>query len=72
MSLKSLEDLKKAFLQPKNETENQSSPRWKRFYPFYKMNVGETAIVRFLPDGDTDNEFAFMRENLTHALVVNR
>lgn len=50
--------------------ENTNS-RWKRFYPFYKMNVGETAVVRFLPDADTENEFGFIRENLTHTLIVN-
>jgi hypothetical protein len=72
MSYKNLEDLKKAFLQPKAESENFSTPLWKRFYPFFKMQVGETAVVRFLPDGDTSNDFGFIRENLTHSLIVNR
>jgi hypothetical protein len=30
-------------------------------YPFWKVNEGETAVVRFLPDGDSSNVF-FWRE----------
>lgn len=42
-----------------------------RFYPFWKMNPGETVIVRFLPDADTSNPMGFLIENLTHTLNIN-
>lgn len=63
-----LEQLKAAFAKP---TRTGGDPKWKRRYDFWKMNFGDTATVRFLPDGDTDNPMAFMTENLTHRLQVN-
>lgn len=44
---------------------------WKLFYPFWKMAVDKTAVVRFLPDLDEDNPMMFLVENLTHELVIN-
>jgi hypothetical protein len=35
------------------------------------MEVGETAVVRFLPDKDQDNQTKFLSENLTHELMIN-
>ena len=44
---------------------------WKLFYPFWKMPDDATAVVRFLPDLDEDNNLGFLVENLQHELVVN-
>lgn len=44
---------------------------WKLKYPFWKMEEGATATVRFLPDRDESNELCFIVENLTHELVIN-
>jgi hypothetical protein len=42
-----------------------------KYYPFWKMNIGETATIRFLPDADTKNPYGFITENMTHTLYVN-
>jgi hypothetical protein len=44
---------------------------WKLFYPFWKIPVGSIAVVRFLPDLDSENSLGFLVENLTHELVIN-
>jgi len=62
-----LEALKAAYAQ-KSTGGNQD---WKLFYPFWKMNDDATAIVRFLPDLDEDNNLGFLVEKLEHSLVVN-
>lgn len=67
MSKKSLDQLKAAFTQPK-QTTNAS---WKNFYPFWKMETGEQAVVRFLPDLDSENPMGFIVENMTHKLTIN-
>lgn len=44
---------------------------WKLFYQFWKMPDDSTAVVRFLPDLDADNNLGFLVENLQHELIVN-
>ena len=62
-----LEALRANFAQ-KTSGGNQD---WKLFYPFWKMPDDATAVVRFLPDLDEDNNLGFLVENLQHELVVN-
>jgi len=62
-----LEKLRAAF----KKDENTNSSRPNNYYPFWKMKVGEQAIVRFLPDANEDNPLAFMVEKFNHTLVVN-
>lgn len=63
-----LDALKTAFAA---KTTGNSDDSWKKFYAFWKMNEGATAIVRFLPDLDEDNPLGFLVENLVHDLNVN-
>jgi len=65
MSL-TLDELKTAF--KKNES---SGSRPNNYYPFWNMNEGEQAIVRFLPDVDQDNPMGFLVEKLMHTLNIN-
>lgn len=65
---RTLADLVAAFDEPKGENANAE---WKKFFPFYKMNVDTTTIIRFLPDLDEDNPLGFMWKNVYHELVVN-
>lgn len=44
---------------------------WDKFYPFYKMELDQTAIFRFLPDLDDNNPLGFIVENKYHQLTVN-
>lgn len=69
MATKSLAELKAAFGQQNNSTENTGF--WNKFYPFFKMDIDQKAIVRFLPDQDENNTMAFLVENLYHKLTVN-
>jgi len=66
MSL-TIEQLRAAF--KKDENQQQSRPN--NYYPFWNMNIGEQAIVRFLPDKNQDNPFGFMVEKLMHSLEIN-
>jgi hypothetical protein len=61
-----LENLKAQFA-PAAKKENNFT----KFYNFWKMAEGETAIVRFLPDSNKDNERQFLVENLTHTFTIN-
>lgn len=62
----SIEQLRAAF---KTDETKQSRPN--NYYPFWDMKTGEQAIVRFLPDKDSDNPLGFMVEKLMHNLVIN-
>lgn len=63
----SMDQLRSAFKQP--EQNNESRPN--NYYPFWNMEVGEQAIVRFLPDKDPNNPLGFMVEKLMHNLEIN-
>lgn len=53
-----------------NDNKNKPS-RPSNYYPFWKMNDNEQAIVRFLPDVDAANPLGFLVEKLTHVLNIN-
>lgn len=65
MSL-TLDQLKAAF---KKDESTGSRPN--NYYPFWNMNEGEQAVVRFLPDADQDNPMGFLVEKLMHQLTIN-
>ncbi len=62
-----LDQLKSAFKQSENDGSNLPS----NYFPFWRMNDGESATVRFLPDSNADNPFGFMVEKLMHTLQIN-
>lgn len=64
-----LDALKAAF--DKKASGAGGDQSWKLFYQFWKMPDDSTAVVRFLPDLDEDNNLGFLVENLQHELVVN-
>jgi len=41
------------------------------YYPFWDMEVGQRAVLRFLPDADGSNPRMFMVEKISHNLVIN-
>ena len=47
--------------QESNSTQGPSGPN--PIFPFWNIKEGESATIRFLPDGDPDNTF-FWRERL--------
>lgn len=67
MSL-SLDQLKAAF--KKNENEGGTN-RPNNYYPFWNLQEGQQAIVRFLPDKNTGNPLGFLVEKLMHTLDIN-
>jgi gp32 DNA binding protein like len=67
-SKEKLAALKAAF---DKKTSGGGDQTWKLFYPFWKMPDDATAVVRFLPDLDADNNLGFLVEKLEHELVVN-
>ncbi len=64
-----LEALKAAFAAKTTSSSNDDS--WKKFYPFWKMQENNQAVVRFLPDLDEDNPLGFLVENHVHELNIN-
>lgn len=65
MSL-TLDQLKAAF-----KKDESSGSRPNNYYPFWNMNEGEQAVVRFLPDADSENAMGFLVEKLMHTLTIN-
>lgn len=51
-------------------TDATVSDYLKKFYPYWKMEEHQTAIVRFLPDRDENNKLAFIVANTTHDLKI--
>jgi len=62
-----LEQIRKHFA----SADQQESSRPNNYYPFWNMQIGEQAVVRFLPDRDPENPTGFLVEKLMHNLVVN-
>jgi hypothetical protein len=62
-----LDQLQAAFKKADNDGNNLPN----NYYPFWRMNDGDSATVRFLPDANKDNPFGFMVEKLMHTLEIN-
>ena len=67
---RSLASLKSAFggdeqqnTQPQQFTNN--------YYPFWSMQAGQRAVIRFLPDLNESNPRGFLVEKVTHTLSIN-
>lgn len=59
------------FLKEREEKKGGSKINYDSdIYPFWNMNVGETATVRILPDIDDENPFPFV-EKLEHRLMID-
>ena len=67
----SFDQLKAAFGKRTTLGTNENTGFWDKFYPFYKMNFGETALFRFLPDADEENPLGFIIENKYHEFTIN-
>lgn len=56
-----LDEIRKKLAAMENRKNQAGSTNSSITYPFWKVNEGETAVIRFLPDADTNNVF-FWRE----------
>ena len=65
----SLDALRSAF--KKDTNANTGSNGLADYYPFHKMQTGESSTVRFLPDGNSNNPLGFLVEKRTHTLTLN-
>jgi len=59
---KTLADLQSAFQKPVQGSFAQDD----KYFPFWNMEVGKQAIIRFLPDLNEDNPLAFLVPKFTH------
>lgn len=66
MSL-SLEQLRSAF---KKDAPKEGGGQ-NNYFAFHKMQTGESATVRFLPDADKSNPMGFLVEKRSHKLKIN-
>jgi len=69
MTTKSLADLQNAFKTPDRESSGSGLPN--NYYPFWNMKEGESALIRFLPDGNSENPLGFLVEKVMHNLDIN-
>lgn len=53
------------------DTKTNNSGGQNNYFPFWNMQVGEQAIVRFLPDANGENPFLFFVEKHMHTLPLN-
>lgn len=67
MAKLSLEALKAQF--KKSDANNEGGQN--NYYPFWNMEVGEQAVIRFLPDANEDNPMGFLVEKIMHTLEIN-
>jgi hypothetical protein len=70
MAKLTLDALKAQFKKPDTNNEGGDGLR-NNYYPFWNMKLGEQAVVRFLPDADTDNPMGFLVEKQMHTLTIN-
>lgn len=68
MSIKSIDDLRNAFIQNESSTKQNFT---NNYYPFWEMSEDSHAVVRFLPDAAEDNPIGMFVEKRMHNLVIN-
>lgn len=68
---RSLSSLKSAFGGDDNQTQTQGQQYTNNYYPFWSMDFGQRAIIRFLPDANENNPRGFLVEKVTHTLTIN-
>lgn len=64
----SLDQLKSAFDKTNKQEQNTG---FGNYYRFWDMKFDETAVIRFLPDRNSENPLGFMVEKLSHSLTIN-
>lgn len=67
MTKRTLESLKSAF----GSSDTPREAFTNNYYPFWNMQVGDKAVIRFLPDADSNNPRGFMIEKASHSLTIN-
>jgi len=70
MSNDRLARLQQRFEQQQQEQESRRTNAT-GFYPFFLMEDGKDAIVRFLPDANQENPDLFLIQNNSHKLILN-
>lgn len=68
---RSLASLKAAWVDDQSAQQPQAQQFTNNYYPFWSMNVGQRAVIRFLPDLNEKNPRGFLVEKVVHNLTVN-
>lgn len=63
--------LRQAFAKKSEGSGEGNTGFWDKFYPFYKMEMDQTAKWRFLSDLDEENPLGFIVPNQYHELLIN-
>lgn len=69
--LSRIEILKQKLAEEKIKKENADRPFNRDIYPFWTMDIGDSARVRILPDKNEDNDFFFFEDRLEHTIAIN-
>lgn len=60
----SLAEIRAKLAQSENKQQKSSGPSDNAIYPHWNINEGTTATIRFLPDGNTQNEFFWVERQV--------
>jgi len=69
MARQSIEQLKKLF--DDKDQKGGGGGNFGDYYPFWNMEFGKRAVIRFLPDKNEDNPLGFLIEKVVHKLPIN-
>ena len=61
--------LKAQFTKPSGNSEGGSSNN--NYYPFWEMQVGQSSVIRFLPDKNENNPLGFLIKKMYHEFPIN-
>jgi len=65
-----LEALRKRFEQQEQENKERQEGN-SSYYPFFNMDFGKEAVIRFLPDQNLENPDYFLKQNNSHKFNIN-
>lgn len=71
MSNTKYEALKALFKKEKAQKEDGGKRKRGDMYPFWQMELNKQAVVRILPDKNSDNPYMFYTDKLEHTLSIN-
>ena len=71
MTKRTLAEMKAAYAPAATSNTNGGGQRDSNYYPFWDMQFGEKAVIRFVPDLNQNNPRGFLVEKVFHNLTVN-
>jgi hypothetical protein len=71
INMPSIAEIKQQIKDSKARTTQYKSTVDKNFFPFWKMDEGEHAVVRLIPDTNSDNPMPYYVDSFNHTLAID-